>query len=291
MIFLQPGKTTENGNMLIVDSQVHIWGANTPERPWPGRAHAQREIPLGHEELLREMDAAGVDRVVLVPPSWEGDRNDLALAAVQAHPDRFAIMGRFNPEAPDARAAIKDWLRQPGMLGMRFSFHIPVLQQPLIEGKFDWVWSEAEKLGIPLMILVPQHMVQAIDAIAARYPGLRIILDHMALTSGKPEEETFRDFDKLLPIARRPNVAVKASALPCYLREPYPFAKLQTYARRACEAFGPRRLFWGSDLSRSPVPYRQHIDMWLRDAPWVKEADKEWILGRGVCEWLGWKMP
>lgn len=277
--------------MLIVDSQVHIWGANTPERPWPGRAHAQREIPLGHEELLREMDAAGVDRVVIVPPSWEGDRNDLALAAVQAHPDRFAIMGRFNPEMPDARAAIKSWMQQPGMLGMRFSFHIPVLQQPLVNGKFDWVWREAERLGIRLMILVPQHMVQIIDTIAERHPALKIIMDHMALSSGKPEEETFRDFDKLLTIARRPNVAVKASALPCYLKEPYPFPKLQTYAQRACEAFGPRRLFWGSDLSRSPVPYRQHIDMWLNDAPWVKEADKAWILGRGVCEWLGWQMP
>ena len=49
--------------MLIVDSQVHVWGANTAERPWPGRAHAQREIPLGHEELLQEMNAAGVDRL------------------------------------------------------------------------------------------------------------------------------------------------------------------------------------------------------------------------------------
>jgi predicted TIM-barrel fold metal-dependent hydrolase len=116
-------------------------------------------------------------------------------------------------------------------------------------------------------------------------------MDHMALSSGKPEEETFRDFDKLLPIAKRPNVAVKASALPCYLKEPYPFPKLQTYTKRAYEAFGPQRLFWGSDLSRSPVPYRQHIDMWLKDAPWVKEADKEWILGRGICEWLGWKIP
>jgi len=277
--------------MLIVDSQVHIWGANTPERPWPGRAHAQREIPLGHEELLREMDAAGVDRVVIVPPSWEGDRNDLAFAAVQAHPDRFAIMGRFNPEAPDARTAIKSWMQQRGMLGMRFSFHIPVLQQPLIDGKFDWVWSEAEKLGIRLMILVPQHMVQTIDAIAGRHPALKIVMDHMALSSGKPEEETFRNFDKLLTIAKRPNVAVKASALPCYLKEQYPFTKLQTYVKRAYETFGPKRLFWGSDLSRSPVPYRQHIDMWLKDAPWVKAADQEWILGRGICEWLGWKLP
>ena len=40
------------------------------------------------------MAAAGVDRAVIVPPSWEGDRNDLALAAAQAHPDKFAVMGR-----------------------------------------------------------------------------------------------------------------------------------------------------------------------------------------------------
>jgi hypothetical protein len=29
--------------MLIVDSQVHIWGADTPERPWPRRAELTRE--------------------------------------------------------------------------------------------------------------------------------------------------------------------------------------------------------------------------------------------------------
>ena len=44
--------------------------------------------------LLAEMSKAGVDRIIIVPPSWEGDRNDLALAAAQAHPERFAVMGR-----------------------------------------------------------------------------------------------------------------------------------------------------------------------------------------------------
>jgi L-fuconolactonase len=280
--------------MQITDSQVHVWGANTPERPWPARAHAQREIPLGHDELLREMDAAGVNRVVIVPPSWEGERNDLALAAVKAHPTRFAIMGRFNPEAHgnvnEAREAIKGWRDQPGMLGMRFAFHLPVLQQPLIDGKFDWVWAEAEQQGIALMILVPQHMVAAIDNVAARYPKLKIVMDHMALTSGKPFDEAFKDFDKLLPIAKRPNVAVKASALPCYSDEPYPFTRVQAYARKAYEAFGGKRTFWGSDLSRSPVPYRSQIDMWVNDSPWLKAEDREWVMGRGICEWLGWKI-
>src|SRR5688500_751130 len=108
--------------MLIVDSQVHIWGADTPERPWPKRAPPQRPVPLSADDLLGEMNAAGVDRVVIVPPSWEGDRNDLALAAAQAHPDRFAVMGRLDPQSPASRRKIEGWLKQPGMLGLRFNF-------------------------------------------------------------------------------------------------------------------------------------------------------------------------
>jgi predicted TIM-barrel fold metal-dependent hydrolase len=78
--------------MLIADSQVHIWGADTPERPWPaGRAHqAQKPYPVTKDMLLKEMDAAGVSRVVIVPPSWEGERNDLGLEAA----DLEWVMGR-----------------------------------------------------------------------------------------------------------------------------------------------------------------------------------------------------
>src|SRR5882672_8277348 len=133
---------------MIVDSQVHLWGADTPERPWPARARAHRE-PLGADEMLGHMDAGGVDRAVIVPPSWEGDRNDLAIAAAKAHPDRFAVMGRLDPEAPAAREQIPRWREQPGMLGLRFAFHTPLLRQPFLDGKVDWVWDAAEKAGHP----------------------------------------------------------------------------------------------------------------------------------------------
>lgn len=275
--------------MMIVDSQVHIWGANTPARPWPERAHPHRDTPVGHEEMLGWMDRAGVHRAVIVPPSWEGDRNDLAIAAALAHPDRFAVMGRFNPDAPDACETLQGWLEQPGMLGIRFAFHLPALQQPLIEGRYDWVWGAAEALDIPLMILVRQAMIPEIDAIAARHPGLRIVMDHMALTAGEPEEAAFRDFDRLLTLARRPNVAVKATALPKYTDEQYPFLRIQEHVRRVHQAFGPKRLFWGSDITNSRVSYRQHIDMWLHEARWLPEEDKAWVLGRGVMEWLRWR--
>ncbi len=276
--------------MLIVDSQVHIWGADTPARPWPKRAEAQRPVPLGADDLLREMNEAGVDRVVIVPPSWEGDRNDLGIAASAAHPQRFAVMGRLDPQDPKSRGQLANWRKQTGMLGLRFTFHIPVLVTLLTEGHMDWVWGEAEKAGVPVYVLVPQPLVYLIDKVAQKYPGLKITMDHLSLSSSKKDAEAFHDLDMLLAIAERPNVAAKVSALPCYSTGKYPYKELHDYIRRAYDAFGPQRLFWGTDLSRSPITYRQHVTMFTEEIPWLTSEDKEWIMGRAVCEWLDWKI-
>jgi L-fuconolactonase len=274
---------------MIVDSQVHIWGANTPERPWPARAHAQRDTPVGADELLGWMDEGGVDRAIIVPPSWEGDRNDLACAAAAQHPGRFAVMGRFDPEAPGARGEVSGWLAQPGMLGMRFAFHTPQLREPFLDGRVDWVWGAAERAGIPAMVLLHHAYMDRMDAIAARHPGLKIVIDHLGLASGEKDAQAFRDLDRLLALGKRANVAVKSSALPCYTAEPYPYPGLQPYIRRVYDAFGPRRMFWGTDQTRSPVSYRKGIDLFTVHTPWLGHEDRQWIMGRGVCEWLGWK--
>jgi L-fuconolactonase len=285
-----PGSARDGTSGLspVVDSQVHIWGANTPERPWPARGPAQRDVPLGAEELLRWMDAGGVDRAVLVPPSWEGDRNDLALEAARAHPERFAVMGRLDPDAPGSRDMLARWREQPGMLGLRFLFHTPLMRQPFLDGRYDWVWDEAERHRLPVMLLIHHEYMDRIDAIAAAHPALPLAIDHLGLKSGDKDAQAFRHLDKLLALAKHPQVAVKCSALPCFTDEPFPYQGLHAPLRRVYDAFGPRRMFWGSDQSRSPVSYRQGIEMFTH-MPWLTAGDRKWILGRGVCEWLGWK--
>lgn len=278
--------------MPIVDAQVHIWAASKPERPWPARAEPHR-APLGQDELLAEMNAAGVDRAILVPPSWEGDRNDLALEAAAAHPDRFAVMGRFDPEAQGARDRLVGWKRQKGMLGMRFTFHTEILRQPLLDGRFNWVWGEMEKAGIPAMVLFHHEYMSLADRIAERYPGLRLVLDHLGLKSGKGvgEAVNFATLDNVLALAKRPNVAAKVSALPCYADDKtYPFRSLHAHIRRVFDAFGPKRTFWGTDWSRLPCTYRQGITMFTEEMPWLQGQDLEWVMGRGVCEWIGWRV-
>src|SRR4029077_20573176 len=87
------------------------------------------------------------------------------------------------------------------------------------------------------------------------------------------------------------NVAVKASALPGYVTDSYPYRSLHPHIRRVYDAFGPRRLFWGTDLSKLKCTYRQAVTMFSEEIPWFTAEDKEWIMGRGLCEWIGWKLP
>jgi predicted TIM-barrel fold metal-dependent hydrolase len=274
---------------MIVDSQVHIWGANTPERPWRAAAHAQRATPVTAEEVLGWMDEGGIDRAIIVPPSWEGDRNDLAIAAAEEYPGRFAVMGRIDPDAPGLAERLVTWREQPGMLGIRLALHTPALRQPFLEGRYDWLWDETERLGLPIMVLIHHPYMEMIDAIAAAHPRQKLVIDHLGLVNGEKDAQAFRGLDNLLALGKRPNVAVKSSALPCYTGEAYPYPGLQPYIRRVHDAFGSRRMFWGTDQSRSPIGYREGVELFTKHTPFLGEDDLEWIMGRGVREWLDWK--
>jgi len=277
--------------MMIVDSQVHIWAADTPERPWPlgQAARAHLPSPLTAEKLLEKMDAAGVARAILVPPSWEGDRNDVVLAAAHRYPERLAVMGRISLEAPASRDEFLPLTRTKGMLGLRFTFHTPEQQKLLTGGAADWLWPAAAAADVPLMVH-PPHCLDLIDAVAARYPNLRLVIDHLGLVRPKVDHEAFAHLSDLLALAKRPNIAVKASAVTDYSSEPYPFPILQGYLRQVFDAFGPKRMFWGSDISRLRHPYRQLITLFTEELAWLGEDDKTWIMGRALCEWLNWPM-
>ena len=120
--------------MEIVDAQIHLWGTGLPSN----LSHRQ-VTAFTPEEAIALMNEAGVDAAVIHPPGWDPGSGDLAFAAVQNYPGRFAIMGSVSLDRPESRARIASWRRQPGMLGLehdpvrlkhsrhwRGNWHIPV---------------------------------------------------------------------------------------------------------------------------------------------------------------------
>ncbi len=252
------------------------------------RAHLP--VPLSKDMLLAEMKAAGVTRAVLVPPSLDGDRNDLCLAAAAAHPDRFAVMGRLLIDQPYAPERLKDMAREKHLLGLRLTFHRDNDRPLLTNGKADWLWPAAEKLGMKIMLHAPERLPQVAD-IAARHPGLTLIVDHMGFARETMDEHAMDAATRLLQLAKYPNVSVKVSAAPCYSSQAYPFRNLHEPIRRIIEGFGPNRSFWGSDFSRLPesCTYRQAVTMFTEELRFLSGEDLEWVMGKAALECLGWR--
>src|SRR5262245_18914408 len=91
---------------LIAASHVHVWPPNQPDRPWVSGAQPQIPEPFTIERVVPMIDEAGVDRVVIVPPTLEGERIDYAQQALRRYPGRFAIMARIALEKPDRAARL-----------------------------------------------------------------------------------------------------------------------------------------------------------------------------------------
>jgi len=270
--------------MLIVDSQVHIWTSGKP-------VSIHRQVPAyTKDELLRDMDEAGVHAAVLHPPSWDDRANEVAIEAARQHPDRLSVLGYFDVKRPENRSLIDTWKKQPGMLGLRFAFLRPGEENWLVDGTVDWLWPAAERAGLPVGLLLAPGRVKVVPAIAAKHPKLRLLIDHMARPRGSKDDASFADLGDLLALAKYPNVAVKASGAPSYSSEPYPYRNIHKYLKQIFDAFGPTRMFWGTDITRMPCSWRQCITLFTEELPWLKGRDLELVMGRALCDWIGWKL-
>ncbi len=272
--------------MQIVDAQIHTWGTGLPSN----LSHWQITQFTPEEAIVLMDDGVCVDAAVIHPPGWDPNSTAMALQAVQDFPGRFAIMGALPLDRPESRARIAHWRDQPGMLGLRYGFLSDPARQWLKDGTIDWLWAAAEKAGVPIAMLATDSLTD-IAGIAQRHPGLRLTIDHLG---GRGGTTTLKDaaamthIPDLLALAKFPNIAVKATGAPGYSTEPYPFRGMHIYLQQIYDAFGPSRMFWGTDISKMPCSWQQCVTMFTEELPWLNDHDKRLIMGEALCTWWNW---
>jgi predicted TIM-barrel fold metal-dependent hydrolase len=271
--------------MQIIDAQIHLWGSGLPSN----LSHRQ-VTHFTPEEAIPLMDEGGVDGAVIHPPGWDPGSTDMAFAAAKTYPGRFAILGSLPLDDPNSRDRIAGWRNQPGMLGLRYTFLHDPARQWLADGTIDWLWAAAERASVPIAMLATDSLSE-IGRIAERHPGLRLTIDHLGgrggLTTLK-DEAAMTHMPHLVALAQFPNVAVKATGAPGYSAEPYPFPKMQTYLRQIYDAFGPHRMFWGTDITKMPCSWRQCVTMFTEELRWLADDDRRLVMGDALCAWWGW---
>src|SRR3974377_725513 len=104
--------------MIIIDSQVHAYEANTPKRPW----HSVPNWPdhVTGDEMVAAMDKVGVDGAIFIS-AFSMYRYDASYAVDvhRAHPGRFGTVQAVDPDDPAVADVVADWKNTPGAVGVR----------------------------------------------------------------------------------------------------------------------------------------------------------------------------
>jgi L-fuconolactonase len=270
---------TGAGRLRVTDSQVHLFPASSQAS---ARAFGHRVIEPA--ELIKEMDQAAVSRAILIPPRVTGATNEDARTIAIRWPERLRVVGKIAPEPASWRPEALQW-QASSLLGLRISF--PPSAPGPAEASSHELWRTTEAAGIPMMVWSPGRLHE-VRQVARRYPALKIAVDHCGLGPDDHGAGVMRVMPELRQLAACPNISVKVSALPAHSSGEYPFADLHGLIAGVAGCFGPRRMFWGSDLSGLGCSYTEAVNMFTEGLTCLTDEDLEWVMGQSISEWLNW---
>jgi len=283
----------------IIDAQIH---GPVPQTAIP-EVDAATATAINVELAREAMDSVGVDIALAVT-------NEAFIAeARMRYPDRFAGVVTFDHTHPGLAGEVARVRALDGVIAGRAlvgEWRDATLRPEFKQGLFDPIFAEAERVGLP--IFASTHgWASAMEAIAARHPGLTLIIDHIGVSQhpvSPPNDDPWGRFPDLLALARYPNVHVKLCGAPLLSNQPYPHPDIWPQLDALFAAFGVDRVMWGSDYTRmhqadlptGARPRRRGLSYadslsYLLDSDRISFADKQKLFGETLRHVLNWPRP
>lgn len=273
----------------IIDSQVHAYERDRPERPWAATLHGPPEVT--GDDMVQAMDAVGVDGALLVSP-WTMYRYDAsyALEVHARHPGRFGLIKPFDPDNAGVAEEIADWAANPGVVGARIMM-MGRTQPPADDPGVNQILAAGARQGLPINIICWGKLELA-GELARRHPNTQIVIDHVGLE--QPFEppappDPFADLANVVALAQHDNVALKISGACTLSHEPFPYADIWQPLGEIFQAFGFDRCMWGTDWTRAVelLSYRQGVDA-FRVTEQLSDSERAALMGGTLAQIYNW---
>jgi L-fuconolactonase len=240
--------------VLIIDTHPHVMGLPSARYPVAPVGGAQsgwsRGIELDGPAFAAMMRAAGVAKAVLVQTSTVyGFDNRFLADTVAARPETFAGVCSVDALAGDAAGQLSYWIRERGLGGVRL-FSAAAATGVLFEvddPRLDAFWRRAADLGIPVDLQIRYPAIAAVRRVLARYPSVRVVLDHIggAPVTGGPPYLAAAD---LLGLAACDGVHVKFANHNLDAADAAAGSSAEGFLARLVAAYGADRVLWGSNF-------------------------------------------
>jgi L-fuconolactonase len=237
------------------------------------------------------MDLNGVDQALLVCAQIDHNPENNAYVAeqVQRFPGRLHQLVDLDSQwsaayhTPGAAVRLQQMVERWSIKG--FTHYLAPDDDDiwLLSPEGQALFKAAADLKLIASLSCAPHQQPVIRKLAERFPTVPILCHHMGLPmlgKGLLKE----NLEQVLASARMPNIYIKVSgfAYAAQVKWEYPYADVQPIVRALYEAFGARRLCWGSDypVVRFFMTYRQALEAFRTHCTFVSEEDQGWILGK-----------
>jgi predicted TIM-barrel fold metal-dependent hydrolase len=269
---------------LATDTHVHVFDPVrfpfAPDTPYQPIA---AELASAHD-LAAMLDAAGIERVVLVnPTSGYGDDNRCMLDALERLGPRARGIARVPLDVSSRRL---DALARRSVVGVRVDFIVAGLA-PLSDTSFVRLLTRLADRDLVLDVQTEGDQFARIAKALAGVP-VRVAVDH--LSRPRPEQGVGAPgFRALLGMAGSGRVAVKLSGPMRCSRETAPYRDLDPFLAVLLREFSASRLVWGSDWpflrSDRRLDYGPMLAWLARAVP--RASDRRAILATTPGRWFG----
>jgi predicted TIM-barrel fold metal-dependent hydrolase len=271
----------------MIDGHVHVWAFDPDRYPWQPTL---RHVPVPTEsataeDLLGEMERAGVDGAVLVQPSVYGWDNSYLCDVLERHPGRFAGICLVDPHAGSAPADLRYWCAERGCRGLR-------LNLVAVPGDASWILGDvqgrilevAAELAVPVQLQLVPAQTDAVCELTRRFETVTFVADYLGL-------DAFHDGTGITAaerLAAQPNTVFKLLSVSQDSHDAFPWNDLLPLYERAFAAFGPQRVIFGTDFPyvRVRSSYGESV-RWVDTLSFLSPATREAVVDGNAREVFG----
>lgn len=235
----------------IVDTHTHFYDPTRKDGvPWPGKGTSLHR-PVYPKDWLAVASPHGVKETIIVEASAWLEDNQWILDLAANEKCVVGFVGHLSPQEVDFPAHLKRFAANPVFRGIRVGGDFPGnMDKPDFQNGIRLMAD----MGLELDVNGGAKVHQPVAQLAAKVPGLRIVLNHVG-GAGDPSRLTEEWRSGMKTLGRQKNVFCKVSALTEQTDEsnkqrgsaPRDTAYYKPILDHCWECFGEDRLIYGSN--------------------------------------------
>jgi L-fuconolactonase len=273
---------------MRLDSHHHFWNYLPSEYPWIDDQKKSLQRDFGPPELQAVVDPTGIDRVISVQARQTLEETRWLLEIAEQHSLVAGVVGWVPLVSEELRGLLERWTKHPKLKAVRHVVQDEPDDRFLLGDAFQRGIKTLNDFGLVYDILIfAKHLETTIEFVD-RHPQQAFVLDHIAKPTIRRNAFDQAWAKHIRELAKRDQVACKFSGVATEVREnDWDINLIRPYWETVLEAFGPRRLMFGSDwpVCLLKTDYRRWVQTVEKLTASLSTDEQEWFWKSTATQW------